>query len=183
MTSQGRVIRAQVRAEPVPHVAEVSSLELKTSVEQPPVLIGNRLYLATGKQLQSFDVGTLESRGAVALPEVVSQGPWVVKDWLFMVCGRGQLVAIQSEPLAVTWKQQSDSGGLAGAPLQRGEQLLFASQSGHVTLRKRTDGSIVREIAPGQPISLGPLSLQEQVFVGTLDGSVLLLNPWLEMAP
>lgn len=183
VTNQGRVIRAQVRAEPVPHVAEVSSLELKTSVEQPPVLIGNRLYLATGKQLQSFDVGTLESRGAVALPEVVSQGPWVVKDWLFMVCGRGQLVAIQSEPLAVTWKQQSDSGGLAGAPLQRGEQLLFASQSGQVTLRKRTDGSIVREIAPGQPISLGPLSLQEQVFVGTLDGSVLLLNPWLEMAP
>ena len=100
-----------------------------------------------------------------------------------MVCGRGQLVAIQSEPLAVAWKQQSDSGGLAGAPLIRSEHLLFASQSGHVALRKLTDGGIVREISPGQPLTLGPLSLQEQVFVGTLDGSVLLLNPWLEATP
>lgn len=183
VTSQGRVIRAQVRAEPVPHVAEVSTLEIKSTVEQAPVLIGNRIYIVTGKQLQCLDVGTLESRGTVALPDEVSQGPWVVKDLLCMVCGRGQLVAIQSEPLAVAWKQQTDSGGLAGAPLVRGEQLLFASQSGHVALRKLTDGGIVREISPGQPLTLGPLSLQEQVFVGTLDGSVLLLNPWLEATP
>ncbi|MDB5340598.1 MAG: bamB 1 [Planctomycetaceae bacterium] len=183
VTDKGRVIRAQVRAEPVPHVAEVSSLDLKTGVEQPPVLIGNRVFLATSKQLQSLDVATLESRGSVPLPEVVSQGPWVVQNLLVMVCGRGQLVVVHSEPLAVAWKQQLSPGGLAGAPQLRGEQLLFASQSGEVSLRKLTDGTVVRKISTGQPIALGPLMLQEQVFVGSLDGSVVLLNPWLEAMP
>ncbi len=183
VTNQGRVIRAQVRAEPVPHVAEVSILELKATVEQPPVLVGNRVYIVTGKQLQSLDVGTLESRGTVALPDVVSRGPWVVKDQLIAVCGRNQLVAFQSEPLAIAWKEQLTSGGLAGAPLLRGDQLLFASQSGEVSLRKLADGSVTRKLATGQPITLGPLTLQEQVFVATLDGSVVLLNPWLEAPP
>ena len=183
VTDQGRVIRAQVRAEPVPHVAEVSSLELKAAVEQPPVRIGNRVYLATGKQLQSLDVGTLESRGSAALPEVVSQGPWVVDKMLIMVCGRGQLVAIRSEPLEVAWKQQLSAGGLAGPPLLRGDQLLFASQSGEISLQKVADGTVVRKFSCGQPLALGTVALQEQVFVGSLDGSVLLLNAWLEATP
>ena len=183
VTDQGRVIRAQVRAEPLPYVAEVSSLELKVPVEQPPVRIGNRVYLTTGKQLQCLDAGTLESRGSVALPEVVSQGPWVVDQLLVMVCGRGQLVAIGSEPLEVAWKQQIETSGLAGSPLLRGSQLLFASQSGEISLRNIADGNGIRKIFIGQPLALGPLSLHEQVFVGSLDGSVLLLNPWLERMP
>ncbi len=183
VSDQGRVVRAQVRAEPVPHVAEVSSLELKVPVANPPVLIGNRLFLATGKQLRSLDVGTLESRGEVPLPEVVTQGPWVVKNLLLMVCGRDQLIALNSDPLALAWKQQLPPGGLAGAPQLRADQLLLGSQSGEISLRQLTDGAVIRQMIAGQSLTLGPQFIQEQCFVGTIDGSVLLLNPWLEAMP
>lgn len=183
VTDQGRVIRVQVRSEPVPHVGEVTALELKSFVGQAPVVIGQRLYVVTGKTLRSLDAGTLEKRGEADLPDVVSQGPWVVGDELIMVCGRDQLIALTGDPVAIKWKQKLTHGALAGAPLPQGDQLLLASQTGDVMLRSRASGDVVRSISVGQPLVLGPLSLQAQTFAATLDGSLLLLNPWLEAQP
>lgn len=183
VTDQGRVIRAQVRAEPVPHVAEVTALELKATVEQAPVLIGDRLFVITGKVLRCLDVGTLEKRSEAALPEVVSQGPWVVDDGLMMVCGRDQLISVTGDKVVVKWTQKLTHGALAGAPLKKGDLLLMASQTGDLTLRSVANGDVVRSVAVGQPLALGPLSVQDQTFAATLDGSLLLLNPWLEAQP
>ena len=183
VNDQGRVLRAQVRSEPVPHVAEVAALELKVAVERPPVLIGNRLFVTTGKVLRGLDVGTLEARGEIALPEVVSQGPWVLDNLLVMVCGRDQLVAVTGDPVAVAWKQKIPQGTLAGAPQLRTGQLLIATQSGEVALRNLTNGDLIRKASTGQPLVLGPLAVQDLFYVATLDGSLLLLNPWLETQP
>lgn len=183
VTDQGRIVRAQVRIEPIPHVADVASLELKAAVSQRPVLIGNRLFVATGKTLRCLDVGTLESRGEAALPELVTQGPWNVGDELMMVCGRDQLVAVAADPVAVKWRQKLAGGALAGQPLIHGEHFITASQGGEVALRLRATGATVRTLPVGQPLVLGPLTFQDQVFAATLDGSLLLLNPWLETMP
>ncbi len=183
VTDQGRVVRAQVRVEPIPHVADAASLELKSPVEQRPLLVGNRLYVATGKVLRCLDVGTLESRGETALPDLVTHGPWLVGEALLMVCGRDQLVAVTADPVAVKWQQKLTRGALAGQPLSHGENLVAASQAGEITLRKLATGAVVRTISVGQPLVLGPLSFQDQIFVATLDGSLLLLNPWLEAQP
>ncbi len=183
VTDQGRVLRAQVRIEPVPHVAEVAALELKQRVDQKPILIGNRLFVATGKTLRCLDVGTLESRGEIALPDVVTQGPWVVGTGLAMVCGRDQLIVATADPVAQTWRQKLTTGVLAGSPVPKGENLLMASQSGEVTLRNAATGATVRTVSVGQPLVMGPTVFQDQIFVTTLDGSLLLLNPWLEAQP
>lgn len=183
VTNQGRVLRAQVRIEPVAHVAEVAALELKQPVEQKPVLVGNRLFVATAKTLRCLDVATLESRGEIALPDVVTQGPWAVGAGLAMVCGRDQLIVATADPAAVTWQQKLPSGALAGAPVLKGENLLTASQKGEITLRSAAKGETVRTFSVGQPLVLGPTVFQDQTFVTTLDGSLLLLNPWLEAQP
>lgn len=183
ITDQGRVIRAQVRAEPVAHVAEVTALELKAPVEQAPVVIGNRLFVITGKVLRCLDTGTLEKRGEAALPDVISQGPWVVGDELMMVCGRNQLISVSSDPVAIKWNQKLTQGALAGPPLKQGDHLLLASQTGELLLRSVANGDVVRSVAVGQPLVLGPVSIQDQTFAATLDGSLLLLNPWLEVQP
>lgn len=183
VTDQGQVIRAQVRMEPVPHVAEVSALELKTTVDQPPVVLDTRVFIATGKTLHCLDVGTLESRGDAALPEVVTQGPWIVGDRVLMVCGRDQLVAVGTSPIAVAWKQKLEAGALAGAPILRGEDLFLASQSGQIILRKLASGEPGRTLSVNQPLASGPSRLQDQTFVTTLDGSLLPLNSWLEAKP
>ena len=183
VSDQGRIVRAQVRAEPVPHVAEVASLDLKETVERPPVLVASRLHLATGKLWRCLDVGTLESRGQVELPEVVTQGPWVVGDLILMVCGRDQLLAVRADAVNIAWKQPLPPGGLAGAPQLQNGQLLSVSQSGEITLRNSGDGAVVRNLATGLPIVMGPRSLQELIFIAARDGTVLCLNPWLEAQP
>lgn len=183
VSDQGRVLRAQVRAEPVPHVAEVANLDLKAEVEQPPVLVADRLHLATGKLWRCLDVSTFESRGQTELPDVVSQGPWVVGDLIVMVCGRDQLVAIAANTVKIAWKQPTPPGGLGGAPQLRNGQLLSVSQTGEISCRNLTDGTVIRNLSTGLPVVLGPRSLQDLTFIAARDGTVLCLTPWLESQP
>lgn len=184
INDQGRVLRAQVRTEPVPHLAEVASIELKLPVDFAPILSNNRIYLVAEKILYCLDASTLERRAEVVLPASVSQGVWSLGQQLLLICGKQQILGLDSEPpCQINWQQKHEHGALAGTPLVRGDRWIEATYSGIIQIRNPTDGSITRALEVKRPLVLGPVVIQDQVVVATLDGSLLVLNSWLEKAP
>jgi TolA-binding protein len=184
VNDQGRILRGQVRTEPVPHLAEVTSIDLKQRVDQTPVAVGSTIFLATEKSLRGLDMGTLEARGEVQLVDLVSQGPWAVGKQLVLVCGRDQLVVVDIEPtLTVRWTQKLQVGSLTGAPILRKEQLVLATFGGEITIRNLPQGELIKSMDLGQTLTFGPFLVQDQVVVATQDGTVKSLNTWLEAQP
>lgn len=184
VNDQGRVLRGQVRVEPVPHLAEVTSLDLKQRIEQAPIAIAGTLFISAGKTLLGLDTGTLEVRGEVELVDRVSQGPWAVGKQLVMVCGRDRLVVVDSDPkLAIRWTQKLTTGSLTGSPVLRKEVFVVASQSGQITSRKSDSGELIKSVELNQTLTYGPFLVRDQVIVATQDGSLKSLNPWLEAQP
>jgi hypothetical protein len=78
--------------------------------------------------------------------------------------------------LQKTWELPLDGAWLAGDPLAEGGRLLVALNDGRVLSVDAATGQIQHTVDLGQQLDFGPQRWGDNVVVGTLDGTLLLLD-------
>ncbi len=164
-----------------------SVLCLATLATTVPVRAGEDWPQLKHDALRSGDlpdraVGTpLGLVAAVPLSDAVLTAPILVGGKALVVDAAGILWCVEAGSGKVLWKRETrggnDNTGNVSSPAAIGEYVHFGTMAGSHCVVRIEDGSLVREIACGEPILASPVVGNGRVYAVTLGSRVLALEP------
>ena len=118
--------------------------------------------------------------GAVPLTDAVFTSPVVKGGRVYVVDGAGVVFCIDGSSLDVVWKFET-AGGKANcnnvsSPALVGRFLHVGTMAGRYYVLDSADGSVVKEIACGEPILSAPVVVDDRVYFATLGSKVYSLK-------
>ena len=118
--------------------------------------------------------------GAVPLTDAVFTAPVVADGRVYVVDGAGVAFCIDAATLRVLWKFES-CGGKANcnnisSPAIAGRYLHFGTTAGSYYVLNAASGTVVKEIACGEPIFSAPVVADDRVYFATLGSKVYALE-------
>lgn len=183
VNDQGRLARVQFRSAPVAHLAEITHWDAGRSIDQKPAVSQGRAVVADSSgRVVVLDASSFEPLGQVQLDLPPGQAPWVAGDRVFVeLAGSSKLACCQIEPApALAWELPLDGVALAGGPVVYRNRLLVPLRDGKVLVVEADSGALVKTLDLGQRLSSGLEAWGDRLQVGAQDGSLLLLNDWLD---
>jgi outer membrane protein assembly factor BamB len=119
--------------------------------------------------------------GAVPLTDAVFTSPVVANGRVFVVDGSGVVFGIDAGTAQVLWKFQTGGGtgncNNVSSPAIAGQYLHFGTTAGTYYVLSVVDGTVVKEIACGEPIFSSPVVADGRVYFATLGSRVYALEP------
>ncbi|MBM4024944.1 MAG: hypothetical protein FJ280_05985 [Planctomycetes bacterium] len=119
--------------------------------------------------------------GAVPLTDAVLTSPVVAQGRVFVVDGAGVAFGIDAATARVLWKFESQGGQAncnnVSSPALAGPYLHFGTTAGTYYVLNAADGTVVKEIACGEPIFSSPVVSEGRVYFATLGSRVYALEP------
>ncbi|MCU0915868.1 MAG: PQQ-binding-like beta-propeller repeat protein [Planctomycetes bacterium] len=119
--------------------------------------------------------------GAVPLTDAIFTAPVVAGGKVFAVDSSGVAFCIDAATAQVRWKFQTPGGPAncsnVSSPALAGSYLHFGTMAGTYYVLSATDGTLVREIACGEPIFSAPVVSEGRVYFATLGARVYALEP------
>lgn len=171
-SADGLLMRLQVRTVDVPHVAEVSKLQLPQPVDVAPLVREESLLitLASGA-VQLMNWKTFDQEGKRQLTAPI-RGAWSVKDsWLITSDGKLQLLA-EGRELPIRWSYDLRGREPVGPVLSEQGQVWLACRNGTVLIIDEQTGTEVRQLEAPQSLTSGLRKLDGQIFAIACDGTV-----------
>ncbi|MCA9079807.1 MAG: PQQ-binding-like beta-propeller repeat protein [Planctomycetaceae bacterium] len=174
VTTEGVLIQVRLQSSPRTHLAEGGRLELGA-----PVSVGlgaSDQYVAIADMQQRLTVlrsEQLEQVGQRSLGGPISSRPLVVGNQILADVGLEVLHCVEPQgDLATRW-----TFPLNGAPLLGAEEtasgLLLVQQNGTISLVDPASGDVLTQQVLATPLALGPLNVGQNVFVASIDGTVV----------
>ena len=125
-------------------------------------------------------VGRLGLIGAVPLTDAVFTAPAVKEGRVYVIDGAGVVFCIDDSSLKVLWRSET-SGGKANcnnvsSPALVGRFLHVGTMAGRYYVLDSADGTVVREMACGEPILSAPVVAEDRVYFATLGSRVHCVN-------
>jgi outer membrane protein assembly factor BamB len=119
--------------------------------------------------------------GAVGLTDAILTSPVVAEGRVFAVDAAGTAFGIDAATARVLWKRPT-AGGRANcnnvsSPAVAGHYLHFGTTAGTYYVLNVADGTVVKEIACGEPIFSSPVVSEGRVYFATLGARVYALEP------
>ena len=119
--------------------------------------------------------------GAVPLTDAIFTSPVVAKGRVFVVDGSGVAFGIDATNGQVLWKSTTRGGAAncnnVSSPVMAGSYLHFGTTAGTYYVLNTADGTVVKEIACGEPIFSSPVAANGRVYFATLGSKVYALEP------
>ncbi|MFO1046269.1 MAG: PQQ-binding-like beta-propeller repeat protein [Planctomycetaceae bacterium] len=170
-TSDGLLLRIQLRVTDVPHLAESARLQLEKPVDVTPAVQGDFLLAASASGLvQLLNWRTFDQDGKRDFAAPV-RGTWVAgSNWLVWG-GDGKLHSVSSgRDLPIQWSLDLNGVELVGRPLQEGDQIWLAARDGTVIVAD-VMGKEIRRIQVPQALSMGVKKIGDGLFAVASDGA------------
>jgi len=124
---------------------------------------------------------TLGLIGAVPLTDAVFTAPVVADGRVYVVDGAGVVFCIDTATLRVVWKRVTNGGKAncnnVSSPAIAGRYLHFGTTAGSYYILDAANGTVVKEIACGEPIFSTPVVAETRVYFATLGSQVYALEP------
>lgn len=178
VTSAGQLVLLKLESSPRPHLGDAARVNLNETVIHPGAA-GDGLFAvadASGK-VSLFETERLDPRGSREFEQPVTNRTWIVDGKLFVEEGVNRLHCIEPEnALPSLWVHDLEGASVAGVAVQ-GETFVIARQDGVVTFVDRESGEVQRSVNTHSPLSRGPLIVGKDVFVATLDGTLIRIPP------
>ncbi len=119
--------------------------------------------------------------GAIPLTDAVFTSPVVADGKIYVVDGSGAAFCINAETLHVLWKFQTRGGkgncGNVSSPAIAGRYLHFGTMAGSYYVLDAARGTVIKEIACGEPVFSTPVVANDRVYFATLGSRVYALQP------
>jgi len=119
--------------------------------------------------------------GAVPLTDAVFTAPVVADGRVYVVDGAGVAFCIDAATLRVVWKFESPGGKAncnnVSSPAIAGRYLHFGTMAGSYYVLDAANGTVVKEIACGEPIFSAPVVANGRVYFATLGSQIYALEP------
>jgi len=119
--------------------------------------------------------------GAVALTDAVFTAPVVAGGRVYVVDGSGVAFCLEADTLRVIWKVPTRGGKAncnnVSSPALADGYLHFGTMAGSYYVLRAADGTVVREIACGEPIFSTPVAGNKRVYFATLGSQIYALEP------
>ena len=119
--------------------------------------------------------------GAVPLTDAILTAPVVADGRVYVVDASGVASCIDAESRKILWQFKSKGGRAncnnVSSPAIAGRYLHFGTTGGRYYVLDRNDGSVVREIACGEPIFSTPVVSEGRVYFATLGSKVHAVEP------
>ncbi len=178
LSDVGRLARLQFGTAPVPHLEEITHWDAGCPVDLPAALGGGRLFLVDStSRLVMLDARSLEPLGQAALDAAPAARPRPAGERVVVELKTGILAAYDiAAKLQKSWELPLSGAWLAGDPLIEAGQLLVVLTDGRVLWVEASTGQIQHTVGLGQQLNFGPQRWGGNVVVGTLDGTLLMLD-------
>jgi len=178
LSEAGRLARLQFGTAPVPHLEEITHWDAGCPVDLPAAFAAERLFLVDStSRLVMLDARSLEPLGQATLDAAPAARPRPAGDRVVVELKTGKLAAYDiGAKLQKSWELALDGAWLAGDPLLDAGQLLVVLTDGRVLSVDASTGQIEHTTALGQQLSFGPQRWGDNIVVGTLEGTLLILN-------
>ncbi|MSR57509.1 MAG: hypothetical protein EXS05_07540 [Planctomycetaceae bacterium] len=183
VNDQGRVSRVQFRTSPVAHLAEITHWDAGSPIDQKPGIDRGRVVVADASgRVVLLDAASFEPLGEIRLDQPAGRPPWPVGEQVFIeLAAATKLVCCDLQrQLARQWELPLEGAALVGCPIVYRDRLLIALRDGRLLIVDATSGTVTRTLDLEQRLSFGPERWGDLLIVGTLDGSLLALNAWLD---
>ncbi len=119
--------------------------------------------------------------GAVPLGDAVLTAPVAADGRIYAVDAAGTAFAIDGDTLQVIWKTPTPGGPVncnnISSPAIAGDYLHFGTTAGSYIVLRLRDGSVVQDIACGEPIFSAPVVAGDRVYFATLGSRVYAVEP------
>jgi TolA-binding protein len=178
VTAEGQLLLLKLESSPRPHLGDAARVNLNETVIHPGAA-GDGLFAIAdaSKKVSLFETERLDPRGSREFEQPVTNRTWIVAGRLFVEEGMSRLHCIEPESaLPSLWMQDLEGASVAGIAVQ-GETFVIARQDGIVTFVDRESGEVQRSVNTHSPLSKGPLVAGEEIFVATLDGTLIRIQP------
>jgi len=119
--------------------------------------------------------------GAVPLTDAIFTAPVVADGRVYVVDGAGVASCIDAATLKVLWKFETRGGKAncnnVSSPAIVGRYLHFGTMAGSYYVLDAASGTVVKEIACGEPIFSNPVVANNRVYFATLGSQIFALEP------
>jgi len=119
--------------------------------------------------------------GAVPLTDSIFTAPVMANGRIYVVDGAGVAFCIDVATLDVLWRFQSPGGKAncnnISSPAIAGRYLHFGTMAGSYYVLDADSGTVIKEIACGEPIFSTPVVANDRVYFATLGSKVYALEP------
>ena len=119
--------------------------------------------------------------GAVPLTDAVFTAPVVADGRIYVVDGAGVAFCIDASTLRVIWKFETHGGKAncsnVSSPAIAGRYLHFGTMAGSYYVLDTASGTVVKEIACGEPIFSTPVAGNDRVYFATLGSQIYAVEP------
>jgi len=124
-----------------------------------------------------LDAGSLEPLSQAELEGTPRAQPRIAGDQVLVELKTDRLISFNaSGKLERLWELALEGASLTGNPLLIDGRLLVALNDGRVLWLDATTGQVERTVDTGQQLGFGPRRWGENLVVGTLDGTLVLLS-------
>lgn len=130
--------------------------------------------LAENGQIVTYRLPTLDVGESLNSGGRVVWGPFKAGDYA-LLANSNQLMAIDATG-KFAWELPLQDAQLAGPPLVVGQSIMLAAQNGTVTKLALADGSEQGRVEVGEPISAGPVQLNNRLVVAGRDAALLVIE-------
>jgi outer membrane protein assembly factor BamB len=162
-----------IDSNPQPHLAAVSSRQLKGHIAGELAVVGSRLFVVQREgakdTLLSMDLSDLEKEQPIDIPGTVVAGPMTVGGHVLVVTSDGTMHALDASG-QVAWTTPMAHGPLAGQPLVDSGRMLLVSRSGRIWQIAASTGTVLPwSLAggSGEMFDLGEPLQGQAVLMGT----------------
>jgi len=119
--------------------------------------------------------------GAVPLTDAIFTAPVVADGRVYVVDGSGVAFCIDAATLRVIWKFEAPGGRAncnnISSPAIVGHYLHFGTMAGSYYVLDADNGTVIKEIACGEPIFSTPVVANDRVYFATLSSQIYALEP------
>ncbi|WP_437187961.1 PQQ-binding-like beta-propeller repeat protein [Planctomicrobium sp. SH668] len=175
-TDTGRLYLLELNQDPVPYLGEVQRVDLGAEIEIP--IVGSQLWIVVAdrsNRVSLFASERLEKLGERQFEKPVTSPMQLLDEQLYVEIGSDELHCLQaSAELKTLWQIPIDKSSVVGVVLLD-SRLVVALQNGNVWFVDPQDGTKIREFDVQCEIALGPFVVDQNVVVGTADGSLIIV--------
>lgn len=175
LSERGRVARIQFGSAPVPHLEEITDLEIGNPVDLPMAVAGDRVFVAdAASRLVMLKTSTLEPMAEIVLEATAAARPRPAGDQVVVELKNGRLVSFDAAgKLEKKWEFPLGGRMLTGDPLVADGRLIVALSDGRIVWLDAATGKETRALELGQELSLGPQKWGDAIVVGSIDGTLI----------
>ncbi len=173
----GRLSRIQFREGDVPHLAEVSKLQLPHPVDVPLALRGDFLYVADASgTCRQLNVHSFDADGERSMPAPI-RNLWATEANMIVEAGDGRLHSLaDGKGLQERWTYDLNRLSPIGPVVTQGDAFWFACRNGTILVLNSESGEEIRRIELPQTLSLGLRRFHEKLFAVACDGTLYRLD-------